>query len=216
MGEYLMCLNMCHMSPSKLRYYHHHHRRRRYHHHHRPRFRRYHHHFNNDNDYGKETFTPYFCFITAFKDVIRVQGGEMLVQKVILETTETPTEVDIAKLVKALENITPQLGLIRNSVLQLKTAVQFNIDECRGRRLKHTDEIETERDHVDILKVDIFEAKEAIRVCQADSKVLEDAAGELEKAATSMNETAEKRRKFGKFGLISGTIGVALAPFTGK
>lgn len=205
---YTLCLNMSHMSSSKIRCYHHHH-------HHRCR-RYHHHHFNNYNDYGKETFTPYFCFITAFKDVMRVQGEEILVQKVILETTETPTEVDIAKLVNALEKITPKLGLIRNSVLQVKTAVQLNIDACRDRRLKHRDEIETARDHVDVLKVDIFEAKEAIRDCQADSEVLENAAREREKAATSMKETAEKRRKFGNVGLLYGTIGAVLAPFTGK
>lgn len=143
-------------------------------------------------------------------------GNVILAQKELLLKATAPSDVNITKMKSSLQSITSKLKSVRGDVVNMQTHVHGSIESCRARKRQHESEVASKNSTISSLQGQISTAQSNIESCEKDSASFDQSAQELENRAGDIERAARRKRKRGRFGVLGGIVGLALAPVTGK
>ncbi|XP_052820054.1 uncharacterized protein LOC128245871 [Mya arenaria] len=154
-------------------------------------------------------------FISAFKAVLRNEGGNLNREKQILLATRSIETLAIEKPLKSLHEIGKATNKLKGQIGDVEVEVGNTLEDCRSR-------VRTKQNELSSKKNDIEKTKEVISLLENEKKSLERDKDDLLQNANAKEEEARQLRNKAEgnkivgasAGIAGGLFGVALAPFT--
>lgn len=144
------------------------------------------------------------------------QGSHVLAQKLSI-TTLSPNDVRITEMKSALTALFKALTSIEQQVISLETTIHNSIEECRSRKIEHETELVDKESKIAVLRSEVEGLEDKIAAHENEASTIENGASELDERAADIRDTARRKRENAGLGaFISGLVGIALTPFTGK
>ncbi|XP_045190709.2 uncharacterized protein LOC123547575 isoform X2 [Mercenaria mercenaria] len=140
------------------------------------------------------------------------EGSQVLVNKSLLMTSLSPSDVKIANMKSSLNAATLALQANKQQVISLQTDIHSNVESFRGRKTAHESELSTKRSRISTIRSEIESLESSIQAHDKEASEVENGAAELDKRACDIRHAARRKRKRAGIG---GIVGVVLAPFTG-
>ncbi|XP_045190143.2 uncharacterized protein LOC123547252 isoform X2 [Mercenaria mercenaria] len=167
---------------------------------------------NNINRISAKTSTA----ANSFKATMTNEGSQVLVNKSMLMTSLSPSDVKITNMKSSLNAATRALQANKKQVISLQTDIHSNVESCRGRKTAHESELTTKRTRISTIRSEIESLETSIQAHDTEASTVENGAAELDKRAHDIRQAARRKRKrAGLGGIIGGVVGVVFAPFTG-
>ena len=153
--------------------------------------------------------------VNQYGQALSREGSTVIAQQQLLVTTETVSEVNVAKLNTSLHSLTKKIEAIRNEVLSIEKNVNANIEDTRSRRRQHGSRVEEAERKVSQMEKELKDLESEIGSCETDQRNFEQSANELDNHVGNLRREADKKRALGGLGIFAAVMGVIAAPFTG-
>lgn len=133
-----------------------------------------------------------------------------------MESISEPTHVNIVNIKRALEALCISVKISSDNLFSLQTDVQDNIEKCKKRKKQHDSDIETKRNYLKTITIQLKLYNSDINAFEKEAKDLDTKAAGLEKNGEELRERSDQnKRKTAVGGIVAGVVGLVLAPATG-
>ena len=158
--------------------------------------------------------TTCICF-AAFRQLMRDEGSDLLIEKVKLSSLTNPPDVRIEKLMSAVEAMTCELKYIKDRVIEMQTGVHATIEDSRARRREHLLDSDIRRIQKACLESKLKEDKTDLNDTDLEMAKLNTEVQQLEYQIREAENQARQKRTDGIVSAVKGGLGLVLAPLSG-